>query len=262
MHKLRRIGAGLLAGICLLAFSGCSKKKEETKKNTTKDETVASDSQETQNAVVSEVWERMGTDGSAETVESGTSQSIDWGSVKVGDTIPFGKYEWIILEKTDSSVFVISKDIVEFLSYSPKGASFPEQDPEFPVTWEESAVRNFLNEDFFYSCFSEQEQGMIMETKVVTAANPKFGISGGNDTTDKLYILEYDETMKYFETDESRKALAPANPEQSMYWLRTPGESQTMVMKVNQDGSFAHGERGDFVWYKSGIRPVMWIKIG
>lgn len=262
MHKLRRIGAGLLAGICLLAFSGCSKKKEETKKNTTKDETVASDSQETQNAVVSEVWDRMGTDGSAETVESGTSQSIDWGSVKVGDTIPFGIFEWIVLEKTDSSVFVITKDIIDFVSYSPKGSSFPEQDQEYPVTWEESAARAFFNEYFFDNCFSKEEQSMIMETKVSTAPNPKYGTSGGNDTTDKLYILEYDEVIKYFGTDESRKALAPTNPEQSAYWLRTPGDDQTKAMRVEQDGRFNHDERGISAWYNGGIRPVMWIKIG
>ncbi len=226
MKNMVKVVAMMMAGFVMLGSAGCGKKKASVSKK-----------------------------------EKNVGASFDMSNVDVGDTVTIGKYEWIVLEKNDEAACVITKDVVEFMSFSPKGCSFPEQDVTYPVTWEKSAVREFLNEDFIYSCFSEEEQSMILETKVVTADNPKYGTSGGKTTTDKLYILEYDEALRYFATDEARKAVAPADPEHSVYLLRTPGNEQTKVMSVTQDGSFLNRERGSDAWYNNGIRPVMWIRI-
>ena len=235
MKKLKKVMSVALAGILAFGMCGCGKKKEETKKKASSGEKKE------------------------ERAEKNSGASFDMSNVNVGDTVTIGKYEWIVLAKNDTSAYVITKDIIEFLSYDPYM-----NDPEKmggSITWETSAVRKWLNEDFINTCFSEEEQSMILETMVVTADNPKYGTSGGNDTKDKLFIMEYDEVMKYFETDEARKAVAPANPEHSSYFLRTPGREANMVMNVAADGKFVKDEAGQNVWYTSGIRPVMWIAI-
>ena len=239
MNNVKKVVAMVMAGFVMLTFAGCGMKKESgAKKEKTK---VAG-------ASVDE-----GTDSGA---------AFDMSGVNVGDTVTIGKYEWIVLEKDGDAAYVITKDIVEFSSYTPNADSNDMEKVNEPVSWETSAVRAFLNEDFIYSCFSEEEQSMILETKVVTADNPKYGTDGGKDTKDKLFILEYDEVVKYFPSDEARKAVAPANPEYSMYFLRTPGSEANKVMSVGVDGSFNQGEKGNLVYYRSGIRPVMWIRIG
>jgi GR25 family glycosyltransferase involved in LPS biosynthesis len=61
--------------------------------------------------------------------------------MNVGDTIFFGNYEWIILEKRDNAVLVLSKDIIFQSDF---------HDKKEDIIWEKSAIRNFLNNDFYH----------------------------------------------------------------------------------------------------------------
>ncbi len=108
------------------------------------------------------------------------------------------------------------------------------------VTWERCTLRKWLNEDF-YSSFTDEEKAMIIDTTVVNRDNKKYGTKGGNDTTDKIFLLSIEEAEKQFANDASRAVG-------SWWWLRSPGYSQNYAAGVDDDGSlYLHGHDVRFV---------------
>ena len=76
------------------------------------------------------------------------------------------------------------------------------------ITYEESTIRGFLNNDFYDEAFSENEMNIILETKVLNKDNnniyqksssgdKKMDTVGGEDTEDYVFILSFDEAKKY-----------------------------------------------------------------
>ena len=151
------------------------------------------------------------------------------GSLAVGDFVEFGRYPqsensdlsspltWQVLDIKDDAVLMISQYILEQYKY---------HDRQEAITWEKSDVRSYLNalsgkynknnidhtsDGFFKNAFAAEEQNRIKE---VTNKNPnsKFSssVSGGNDTQDKVFLLSYDEALKYFPTNKSRVTSSTA----------------------------------------------------
>ena len=103
-------------------------------------------------------------------------------------TITFGKYQWRVLEEKNGKALILSEHIVEERSYHKDVVD---------ITWERSDMRQYINGSFFES-FSQEEQSRILETKVSDRDNPWHGTKCGNPTIDKLFLLSYDEVIKYF----------------------------------------------------------------
>ena len=61
------------------------------------------------------------------------------------------------------------------------------------ISWEDSSIRQWLNNDFYSTAFIEEEQNAIFSTTVSTENNPQYGTTNGADTTDKLYLLSAEE---------------------------------------------------------------------
>ena len=82
---------------------------------------------------------------------------------------------------------------------------FDEKDTWMAVTWESSDVRRWLNDDFL-NTFNETDRARIVETTVINNNNPwDFSDSGGyastpggNDTTDRIFLLSIDDVLQYF----------------------------------------------------------------
>ena len=85
-----------------------------------------------------------------------------------GDMVSFGKYEqdydtsngkedieWLVLDKKDDAVLIISKHVLE-------DKSFGRNDD----TWETCSLRKWLNADFINDAFSTAEQSKIQSTQV------------------------------------------------------------------------------------------------
>jgi hypothetical protein len=120
------------------------------------------------------------------------------------------------------------------------------------TTWESSTLRTWLNEDFYQTAFSEDEQSAIITTDVVTAANPEYETDGGNATKDKIYLLSYEEVINplygFSESGEKSDTRCSANTvfagqqksyaSNPSYWLlRTPGKTLSTVSYVGEDGA-------------------------
>lgn len=218
--------------------------------------------------------------------------------VKVGDTIFFGAYEqdgnssngkerieWLVLDKNDSQAFILSKYALDCKKYNEK---------QTLVTWEKCTLRSWLNDSFLNTAFNTQEKNKILLTNVINGDNPDYGIDGGNNTKDKIYILSVTEARKYFkdDNDEDGKRLGQSvarackptaftvkqgawrlewdsryfGPEFKKYdgncscWLRTPGVVQDMASCILYTGT-ASSYGADVSTRNYAVRPVMWIDL-
>ncbi len=196
------------------------------------------------------------------------------GNVEVGNTITFGKYEqdndssngqenieWIVLDKEDNKILVVSKYALETRSFHPVNND---------VTWEGCSLRKWLNSMFLNKAFDENERKSILTTTVNAEKNPRFDSEPGNDTKDKIFLLSVSEVESYFPNDDDRVVKASVYAMNNVgyvnedvnwsWWLRTPGSRGRFVSFVNVDGSI-YLEGTDVVSINFMVRPAMWLEI-
>ena len=114
--------------------------------------------------------------------------------VPPGGRIRFGSYDWYILDhkghtdRQDGMTLMITEKVIEKRAYHSE---------ETAITWETCDIRKYLNEEFYQS-FSETDRSRIAEVVNENNDNPWYGTSGGNPTTDRIFLLNIDEALKYF----------------------------------------------------------------
>lgn len=191
----------------------------------------------------------------------------------VGNIVNFGAYEqdnntsngkedieWIVLETKGNQSLLISRYELDCQKYHATHSS---------VTWESCSLRSWLNSTFLNAAFSSEERKAILETTVDNSIKlNNETASGGNNTTDQIFLLSSSEAEKYFRSDEERictpTAYAKAQGAVSYHksecgwWLRTPGYELTDSTEVSDYG-YVH------VCYVSApntaVRPAFWINL-
>ncbi len=193
---------------------------------------------------------------------------------QVGDTIQFGAYEqdadtgngeetidWIVLDIQDNRALLVSVYALDCKAYN---------NSRIDITWANSSVREWLNDDFYQSAFTADYQDLILPTNVITPDNPLHGTEGGINTTDNVFLLSYDEAEAYFTSNASRQAsptryarkmgIETINETSCWWWLRTPGIYSVDVCGVHVDGAM-----DDLGCYadntQAGVRPALWVTI-
>ena len=196
----------------------------------------------------------------------------------VGDIITFGHYEqdnnlnngqeaieWIILDYDTATkkVLLLSRYGLDIKPYHKNNAD---------ITWEKCSLRSWLNEDFFKTAFTEEEQQEISKTDVDNNESQGYSgwdVNGGNNTIDRIFLLSYKETFeKYFKDNLSRtcrqteyaatqgsSAFSNGN---CWWWLRSPGKHQDNAASVFSDGSrFYINVSND----TGSVRPALWLNL-
>ena len=200
--------------------------------------------------------------------------------INVDDTMKFGNYhgavEWLVLDKKDGKELLISKYCLDAKEYD-------KNENNESVTWETCTLRQWLNDEFFNEAFSEKEKELICDTHLQNPDNPEYGTDGGNDTTDKVFLLSIDEASRYFADNEARLTYATAYAKENgagdknAWWgLRSPGEDENNVAMVGDVGSISIYSDGKSVYVNKdgavncngqnvgsnfGIRPAIWANI-
>lgn len=205
------------------------------------------------------------------------------GDCEKGDTVIFGSYihgknkssgkegiEWLVLERVDSEMLLISKYELDCVPYAEKKENEGKRQKNF--TWETCGIRKWLNKTFLKEAFSSNEQALIQTTTVLAENNPKYGTKAGKDTNDKIFLLSIGEAEEYFADDE--EACVPTEYALTRYiehygdadmgpdgnWLRSPGYDQSDAAFIyDEDGSIEY--RGYSVSSVLGVRPVLWINL-
>jgi hypothetical protein len=129
---------------------------------------------------------------------------------------------------------------------------------ETEITWENSDIRAFLNGEFLER-FSADDRARIMHTNVVNSNNPEHETDGGNDTTDRVFLLSIEEVESHFTDDNSRNAL-DNNGNAWWWWLRSPGSSSSDAARVLTGGGVTAGG-GNVNNSIGGVRPAMWLNL-
>jgi len=181
------------------------------------------------------------------------------------ERMDFGGIEWLVLEEGEGKVLLLSEYVLFDKSYHTEWV---------PITWEESSLRSYLNNEFFNS-FSPEERERIAETRVANGdalafrkywsdyGSTSWLVPGGNDTDDRIFLLSTDEQKKYFATDSSRVAKRLKDDdyypgEDWMWWLRTPGTDNYHAKAIVPTGA---DHIGYSVTRSFGIRPALWLWI-
>jgi hypothetical protein len=189
---------------------------------------------------------------------------------KRGSTMPFGKYDWRVLEvdKQNNSALILSDKAIEKRAYNEKNAG---------VTWKSCTLRSYLN-GAFYNTFSAEEKRRIKETRIVNSDNPWYSTKGGADTDDRIFLLSIEEAVKYFGDSGQLRNKNPkseyyiddqynaariakdAYGEACWWWLRSPGSNSDFAAYVNADGDV--DVLGNLVYSTyGGIRPALWLNL-
>ena len=202
-----------------------------------------------------------------------TQKANSIGTLEIGNTLFLGGYEWRVLSIYDNNTaLVISERIINNLpfhfTFSPD------------VTWENSDIRWYLNEDFL-EIFSCDERDIILPKSVSTPDNAWYGVRGGADSNDYVFLPSIEEIVRYFgdsdqwyhpdmpengvrqwllsdEFDNARIAVdLCGNP--TPWWLRSPGFDLDFTAIVRDDGSIrVDGESNNNI---AGVRPLLLLKL-
>lgn len=198
-------------------------------------------------------------------------------SLSKGDIISFGSYEqnnnlsdgpepieWRVLERIGDEVLLLSVNCLDCRTYNDV--------PFEPVTWETSAIRAWLGEEFYKSAFTDEEKQEIVLAENVNADQSEAGTEGGSDTQDYVFLLSAQEAGIYMGNEIDQEYVGKAAPttyaiEQGAHidasgmaewWLRSPGAYEYTAQFVETSG--VPYTAGAYVDISYAVRPAIWVK--
>jgi hypothetical protein len=218
-------------------------------------------------------------------------------SIEVGNIIPFGDYDWRVLDVQDGRALIITENIIEKRPFNDddnhKGGTL--------IMWSDSELRSYLNNEF-YSSFNANDREKIIVTINQNPDNPWIVSGEDADTEDYIFLLSLEEVMQYFGGDigllydnrldepipfeeegfptrwwwidderqgtsriideyNSARIAYDDNGEAQAWWLRTPARFSGAGAGIWPEGYI------DVIgWYVArltpyGVRPAMWISV-
>ena len=196
--------------------------------------------------------------------------------------------KWRVLSVEGDDVFLLADKNLDCQKYN---------DTYTDVTWETCTMRSWLNgygagsntsgkdyndDNFLDNAFSGSERLAIRTTNVVNDDNPEYGTEGGNNTSDKVYLLSIDDVTNpaygfpsNYSNDDARKAkntkyVADGGEIKSgfmfstgnadYWWPRSPGIGSQLAASVDYDGRV--GSYGNYVSYdRVAVRPALHLNL-
>lgn len=194
----------------------------------------------------------------------------------MGNCVKFGTYwqsnneekepiEWLVLDvEKGKTVLLISKYALDCKQYHKRN---------IPITWENSDLRKWLNEEFINNAFSEEEKEKIQLSEVINNTyirGGRSGVWGENNTEDKLFLLSIDEALKYYNSNEKRQckptqfAVKNNGSKHEVsgicnWWLRSPGEYKSSATRVF-DGEICRCITSVDL-DNTCVRPALWVNL-
>lgn len=192
----------------------------------------------------------------------------------VGDTVVFGQYrrdtnspvediEWLVLDKTDDSLLLISKYLLDFKPYHNTSGA---------VEWKDCSLRDWLNNDFYTAAFNPSEQAIILETEL-SGYTDSWDDEISATTIDNIFILSRDELSVYFHVPSDNSGsdskyvnlIAYATPfyditqSNAVSWWERTKVSSGRAYTCPYDGRI-HSS-GSETTQTCGVRPAILVKV-
>ena len=231
--------------------------------------------------------------GDATYATSGDSTQYNW---KDEDAYHYFRYEpikWRVLNVNGTDAFLLADKALDDQCYNNSDTS---------ITWETCTMRSWLNGydsssnsygrdytkfNFINTAFTSSERSAIKTTEVVNDNNISYGTAGGNDTSDKVFLLSENEvynsntaysygfTKSNLKCDEGRrcksstfaKAMGVWSNTDSPYagncwwWLRSPGHDAYRAARVDDSGGVEiYGNIVDY-GVRDAVRPALHLDL-
>ena len=215
-------------------------------------------------------------------------------------TYHYFKYEpikWRVLNRNGNDALLLADVALDDQEYNTNDED---------VTWETSSMRSWLNgygasvnqpktdyskKNFINSAFTSTQMNAIKTTNVVNNNNINYGTAGGNNTSDKVFLLSESEVyntdtaagygfVKDYNTDDEARISRCSTYAYAMgtyrsydidaeytkyngniYWyLRSPGNDSYCTVKVDYYGGvFRYGDDGSY--NDNGMRPALHLNL-
>lgn len=285
--------------IAILALAGCGK--------TEPSETFSEKATETPAATIAPTEVPTGDENvpaePTKAPDEGTTESPTptWKALEapnVGEYMTFGSYEqdgdtangpeeleWLVLEVTGDTVLLLSRYALDTQPFHDMW--------DAAITWEESSLRSWLNEEFYATAFTAAHKRLITETTLDNSAFATATATSAEtpDTTDKVFLLSLAEVSKYFGDgivtedgylfNEKGTAQATEYAKEAGAYVHEAGgyegcigNSAWVLRSVRYDEDFGFndtvtvgingiaGESGNYNWGENEvIRPAIWITL-
>lgn len=177
---------------------------------------------------------------------------VDFSQCAIGDMITLGRrnldddysnvenLEWIVLDKKDNFLLLQSMQSVINMRH-------------FAKNWEESEIREWLNDFFYYDSFDENERSLIVKNKSDDLMQ----------TEEYITCLSFDEFGKYSSLIPQIKGYKNSLYEGYLYSVSDGDEIWTRSFGDNQyNGSSAYMTSNGMSWDDRTVKnvcPAMWI---
>lgn len=287
--KLSRKNISIVLFFIVMIFvvSGCSSKG-------------VNDSTKTNIESINKIMEEKKDNDLSEITTSEDTSKEDGGSnlkeYTIGDSIKFGGYEWLILDVRDEKALLLTKEIIgikygniskeaeeglnnlaeekmkywelkdfenfsifdskydgiydAFVEYKSKHPEIFNRDMWYS-SWKNCSLRKWLNSEMD---FTSNEWDKIELTEI----SDKAGI--GENTLDKVFLLDNDDILKYFPRNESRGATCIASDEELLDFMKhslllgsLSGAITEKTLNIKNDGIFPW-------WVRSSDNEEIYIK--
>lgn len=139
--------------------------------------------------------------------------------------------EWEILDTEGEKALLLSKYVLDCC---------PEVFDDRSITWEDSDVRRWLNDDFLNKAFTSAEQQAILTTHVSNEGYPEYEVPSSPDTDDKVFLLSIGEVLKYFVPSQN-------------YWIMDQKDVQISDYRVVWSEDTEHVTPTDYARVNTGV---------
>ena len=173
--------------------------------------------------------------------------------------------EWVILDKGDDRMLLVSKYILDAQYYYEINTS------EEGIGWEDSTVRTWLNSDFYNTAFNDEEKKYIPLSKIISSWR---NTSITEETDDYVFLLSDDEVKAYF-SDALSQDMAKSRYQDAFKCEQTEYATQRGAMKnrwmarsykYSKYYIYAYNAHGTYEGVpdnpsNGGIRPAIWVNV-
>ena len=204
-------------------------------------------------------------------IQQNENKTISTINVKptIGSIYKFADIDWRVLAVENNRALLISEKILEKRPYN---VGF------MNTTWETCTLRKYFNGEFYNKLGAAKSS--IADTPNNNPSNPWYGETGGNATTDKVFLLSLDEVCRYFgdstanlrtkgstgsdyyinDKNNSARIANYGSKAASWWWLRSPGYYSYTAAIVYADGALSVD--GNLVFHDTGgVRPALWLNL-
>lgn len=200
------------------------------------------------------------------------STDTDLSTAEIGDVVCFGQWdyhvadddgivpcEWDVLDMQDGKMLLISHYVLE-------DRVFSDDDSHEAASWEQSTIREYLNNEMINTLFTDAEKQKILPVIIQNPSIDRYydiyepdgyhnvTTDTYNVTEDRLFLLSWEELVKYYGPLEycdpatdgvyikgyyATRAIASykgLDTDGYVWWLRTIGEFDFQAMTVGYDG--------------------------